>query len=122
MATGLDGVVAAQTRLSHIDGAAGTLTICGYAVEELAPRASFEEVTYLLWHDRLPNAAELGRLRGTLAENRALTGDVLDLLGAAAGKRCSAIDALRLATDALALGSKDDDPWGDAVRIHGAHP
>lgn len=45
--TGLDGVVAAATRLSRVDGAAGQLTIGGYAVEDLAPQASFEEVAHL---------------------------------------------------------------------------
>ena len=37
MAEGLEGVVAATTRLSHVDGEAGRLTIAGYAVEDLAP-------------------------------------------------------------------------------------
>ena len=37
-ARNLDGVVAASTRLSHVDGQAGQLTIAGYALEELAGR------------------------------------------------------------------------------------
>ena len=52
--SGLEGVVAAQTRLSHVDGQKGELIVGGYAIEELAPNATFEEVVYLLWHDRLP--------------------------------------------------------------------
>src|ERR1700730_2191128 len=44
MAEGLEGVVATTTRLSDVDGEAGRLTIAGYAVEDLAPYASFEEV------------------------------------------------------------------------------
>ena len=47
MADGLDGVVATSTRLSHVDGEAGRLTLAGYAVEDLAPHASFEEVAHL---------------------------------------------------------------------------
>ena len=54
----LEGVVATSTRLSHVDGEAGRLTIAGYAVEELAPYASFEEVAYLLLHGRLPEPSE----------------------------------------------------------------
>ena len=54
MAEGLEGVVAASTRLSHVDGEAGRLTLAGYAVEDLAPQASFEEVAYLFLHGRLP--------------------------------------------------------------------
>ena len=37
MTEGLEGVVAAATRLSHVDGEAGRLTIAGYAVEDIAP-------------------------------------------------------------------------------------
>ena len=45
---GLEGVVAARTRLSHVDGEAGLLVIGGYRLEELAGRACFEEVVHLL--------------------------------------------------------------------------
>ena len=55
MREGLEDVVAASTRLSDVDGEAGRLTIAGYAVEDLAPFATFEEVAYLLLHGRLPD-------------------------------------------------------------------
>jgi citrate synthase len=42
MASGLDGVVAAETVLSHVDGAAGELIIRGLSLDELAGRTSFE--------------------------------------------------------------------------------
>ena len=45
---GLEGVVAAETRLSSVDGKAGELIIAGFPVEELAGRATFEETVYLL--------------------------------------------------------------------------
>lgn len=44
MANGLEGVVAASTRLSCVDGEAGRLILAGYAVEDLAPSARFEKV------------------------------------------------------------------------------
>ena len=44
MTDGLEDVVAAHTRLSHVDGEAGRLIIFGYAVEDLAPFARFEDV------------------------------------------------------------------------------
>ena len=56
IARGLEGVKFAQTRLSKVDGQAGQLTIGGYPLEALAPNASFEEVLFLLWNDRLPGA------------------------------------------------------------------
>ena len=58
MTDGLDGVIAACTRLSEVDGEAGRLTLMGYAVEDLAPRASFEEVAYLFLEGRLPEPSE----------------------------------------------------------------
>ena len=54
--SGLDGVVAATTRLSDVDGERGELVIAGYPVGELAAHASFEETTWLLWHGALPSA------------------------------------------------------------------
>ena len=64
---GLEGVVAAQTRLSHVDGQAGELLIAGFPVEALAGRAAFEEMVCLLWHDVLPTEAQLDALRAELA-------------------------------------------------------
>ncbi len=54
--SGLEGVIAAETRLSRVDGLAGELIIAGFAVEELASNATFEETLHLLWHDVLPDA------------------------------------------------------------------
>lgn len=54
---GLEGVIAAHTVLSDVDGVAGRLTIRGYAVEDLAHRARFEDVVHLLldgFFDDLP--------------------------------------------------------------------
>src|SRR3954471_21253551 len=45
---GLDNVVAAETRLSDVDGERGELIIAGFPVGELAARATFEETTWLL--------------------------------------------------------------------------
>lgn len=65
---GLEGVVAAHTVLSDVDGLAGRLTIRGYAVEDLAHRASFEDVAHLLldgFFDDMPSdlAPVLGAAR-----------------------------------------------------------
>jgi len=67
IAHGLEGVVAAGTRLSHVDGERGELLLAGFPVEELAPHAAYEEVLFLLWHDRLPAAAERAALETELA-------------------------------------------------------
>lgn len=69
---GLEGVVAAPTRLCDLDGARGRLAYHGYDIDDLAPHASFEEVVWLLWHGELPRAAELDGFRKALARARRL--------------------------------------------------
>ncbi len=49
MSDGLEGVVAAETVLSEVDGQAGRLIIRGHDLDELAGRTTFEQVTHLLW-------------------------------------------------------------------------
>ena len=109
---GLEGVVAAATRLSRVDGLAGRLTIAGYEVEELAPRATVEEVAHLLWYGSLPNARELDALKADLASRRRPPAATLALLREAAKHASPVMDALRMAASTLSLGrneSVEDD-------------
>src|SRR2546423_13783762 len=69
---GLEGVVATQTRLSHVDGLAGELIIGGYELKELAGRVTFEEAAQLLWGGALPGRDELASLQREMAALRAL--------------------------------------------------
>lgn len=103
---GLKGVVAAQTRLSNVDGQAGKLLIAGFPIEVLAARASFEEVTYLLWHDTLPNSEQLACFRQMLIERCSLPAATLRLLQDAAAQKVSAIDALLMGVSTLGLHGK----------------
>jgi citrate synthase len=114
---GLEGVVAAQTRLSSVDGLAGELIIAGFPLEEIADRATFEEMVYLLWNDALPTQAQADAFRRELAERRALPGAALDLLRAAAAERTDTMDALRMAAGALSLNSAERDPQADALTV-----
>jgi citrate synthase len=107
--SGLEGVVAAETRLSSVDGEAGELIIAGFPVEELASRASFEETVYLLWHDALPDSERLESFREALAARRALPPATLDLLRAAALGGTPTMDALRMAAGTISLGVHDDE-------------
>lgn len=68
VSAGLEGVIAAATVLSDVDGQAGRLTIRGWAVEDLAGRARFEDAVHLLldgFFDDLPAdlAPALGQAR-----------------------------------------------------------
>jgi citrate synthase len=71
---GLEGVVAAETEVSEVDGANGRLIYRGgYLIEDIAPTLTFEEVAYLLWHGKLPTEAELSALKKEMAAGRRLT-------------------------------------------------
>ena len=106
---GLAGIVAAQTKLSHVDGQRGELIIAGYPVAALAQQASFEEVVYLLWHDRLPNHTELATMTAKLARLRPLPSATLSLLEAIATANVPPMDALRMAAGTLSLGLVDEE-------------
>jgi citrate synthase len=77
---GLEGVVATDTRLGDVRGLEGQLIYCGYDINELAGKASFEEVIYLLWHNKLPNRSELAELKEQLAAERQLPDPVTEFL------------------------------------------
>ena len=63
---GLEGVIAAETRIGYVDGANGKLYYAGYDINDLAKHASYEECVYLLWNDRLPTKRELEDFRAEL--------------------------------------------------------
>ncbi len=77
---GLEGVVVAETKLSSVRGDVGQLIYCGYDIDELAGNASFEEIVYLLFHQRLPNQAELDELKASLAGKREVPEPVITLI------------------------------------------
>jgi citrate synthase len=121
MSEGLEDVVAASTRLSHVDGEAGRLTIAGYAVEDLAPYARFEDVAYLLLHGELPDGSVGDRFARDLAGRRALPGAVLAILHEAAAAGAPPMDALRMAAPVLSLG-REEHPIDDAMGAIAAFP
>ena len=98
---GLEGVVVDETTLSDVDGRAGRLVYRGYEIGDLAESASFEEVLYLLWYDRLPTRDELPEFRDALAADRALAPAVQDLLADLAEAGETPMAALRTAVSAL---------------------
>jgi len=75
--TGLRGVVIADTRICEVDGANGRLIYRGYLVQDLAENATFEEVSFLLLYERLPNKEELVEFKRQLAAERALPPEVI---------------------------------------------
>ena len=110
---GLDGVVAAQTRLSHVDGQAGELIIAGYELKELAGHVSFEEAAYLLWNGALSTPAALTEMRREIAGLRELPEVTLQVIRAAAS--APPIDVLRMACATLSLDLNNPDDISPAA-------
>jgi len=75
---GLEGVVAATTEMSFIDGQLGVLEYVGIDIDELARNSSFEETVFLLWNRRLPTRSELEAFTSQLRSRYALSPQALD--------------------------------------------
>src|SRR5215217_7564040 len=113
--SGLEGVVVARTELSEVDGQRGRLTIRGYDVEELAGRATFEEVAYLLWYGALPNQRDLAAFCDKLIAARTLPEETEAAITLAA-KRMGPMDALRFAVASVSADDPDlDDESHEAL-------
>lgn len=77
---GLEDVLAGTSEICFIDGREGRLVYCGYDITDLARHSSFEETVFLLYHRRLPSAAELAAFDAKLKAARALPAEVLQIL------------------------------------------
>ena len=97
---GLEGIVAAETRIGDVRGDIGQLIYFGYDINELAGKVSYEEVVHLLWHGRLPNQRELEKLTTALRAERELPEGVLDFIRNAP-KTAAPIDVMRTAVSML---------------------
>ena len=102
---GLEDVIATTSAICFIDGEHGVLSYRGFDIHDLAARASFEEVCFLLWYGHLPNRDELGALESQLAEWRVLPEHVVRLMRSLPPG--NGMDALRTLTSALAHSDPD---------------
>jgi citrate synthase len=105
-AKGLEGVVAATTRISDVIGDKGQLIYCGYDINELAGKVSYKEVVYLLWNNKLPNRRELDEFTRGLRSQRELPGPVVDFLKSVP-KNAPPMDVIRTAISMLGLSDVD---------------
>ena len=113
---GLEGIVAAQTRLSDVRDDVGELIYCGYDINELAGKVSYEEVIYLLHYNHLPSRRELDELKATLVADRELPQGVIDLLRGVP-KDAPPMDVIRTAVSALGCFDPErDDASQDGQR------
>jgi len=110
---GLDGVVAASTRLSSVDGQNGVLILHGRKIEDLAGQAPFEQAVAHLWQDVEPVDART--LTNSLGEARIAAFALVPLLESAADT-LSVFERMQLGL--TALQPKQGVP--EAVSIIGA--
>jgi citrate synthase len=101
LASGLDGVVVAETTLSEVDGERGRLVLAGHDVETLAGEAGFEDACGLFWGGALPSAEQRETIRAAIAEGRVAAFERLERIGDAL-QAADGMDALRASVAHLA--------------------
>jgi citrate synthase len=99
---GLEGIIAAESRICYIDGEAGILSYQGYDIRKLGEKATFEEVIFLLWNGRLPKQAELDELKAGLVAHRKLP-EAVEAFLKSVPKGAIPMSVLRTAVSMLAL-------------------
>ncbi len=119
---GLANVVAAQTRLSSVNGLEGELIIAGYPLQEIVSQATFEELVYLLWNDALPTAAELNEFRQALATQRVLPRATIEVLREAIQYQLPPMDALLVGASTLSLDLATRDAHHQAIAVLARFP
>lgn len=80
MSKGLAGAVVADTSRSRVDGQNGVLIYHGYDIMDLGENAWFEEVAYLMWNDKFPDAEELEAFKEKLAPLRVIPDEVMAVM------------------------------------------
>ncbi|MDJ0786030.1 MAG: citrate synthase [Myxococcota bacterium] len=108
-ASGLEGVVVAETDLSKVDGARGRLVVRGHDVEALAESHGFEDLCGLLWEGRLPDPQRRQEIERALGAARREAYEGLWRMGTATGEP-AAMDALRAGIAHLPSESPNDSP------------
>jgi 2-methylcitrate synthase len=76
----LSGVTAGNTALSTVGTTGNDLHYRGYDILDIATTCEFEEIAYLLVHEKLPNRSELAAYKAKLKGLRGLPGGVLTAL------------------------------------------
>jgi len=107
---GLEGVVAARTVLSEVDGEAGRLLIRGYSLDDLVGRRSFEQMSTILWSGFLDDLP--GDIAGALGQARREVFSEIGALDAALAAH-GPIEAMRALTARLS----DGDDFATALRL-----
>ncbi len=74
---GLKNIIAADSKISRVNGATGSLMYRGYHIDELAENSTFEETSYLLFYGELPTKSQLEEFSDGLKKQRSIPVEVL---------------------------------------------
>jgi citrate synthase len=113
---GLEGVVAANSKVCYIDGDNGVLAYRGYDIHDLAENSTFEEVTYLLWFGKLPTRAELADFSLQLVRERKIDAQIVSLIRQAP-KHALPMDVLRTMVSSLAFFDPEEKANDAAANV-----
>ncbi len=97
---GLEGAIACESQVGFVNGSQGSLVYRGYDVLELCGHSTFEEVSYLLIHGRLPTEKQLRKFERKLADFRRIPATMRLLMGFPVEKM-NAMSAIRLGTNMM---------------------
>ncbi len=123
-ASGLRGVVAAQSAIGDVNGEQGILIYQGYDIHDLAENSTFEEVVFLLWNGRLPSKVELEELSSDIRVNYEAPSEVIEMMKAFP-KDADPMDVLRTSVSALDFydktghGTDRENAMRSAIKLTG---
>jgi 2-methylcitrate synthase len=110
----LSGIVAGNTALCTVGRSGNDLHYRGYDILDFADQAEFEEVAYLLVHEKLPNRAELDKYKARLKGLRGLPKALKTVLESIP-KTAHPMDVMRTGVSALGAlepEKEDHNPYG----------
>ncbi|MBU0995153.1 MAG: citrate/2-methylcitrate synthase [Proteobacteria bacterium] len=105
---GLEGAIACESKVGYVNGTKGWLVYRGYDIFDLCARSTFEEVSYLLLHGKMPNMAELTIFKEKLFNYTRINKVVRQLMGFPI-EQMSVMGALRLGANLMRREYSDLD-------------
>ncbi len=111
---GLANTIAAESAMSYIDGANGVLEYVGLEIDALARNSTFEEVVYLLWHQKLPTRSQLDRFVEDIHAEHDLPQAIWDMMSSLPVS-AAPMHTLRTLVSALSLHDPEADDQSPAA-------
>ena len=117
---GLEGVVAAETSISFVDGENGNLFYQGYNIHQLAEKVSYDEVIYLLWYGDLPTKTQLKEFREKLIPEMTIRRRQARWMVKSVPPEAHPMDVLRTSVSMLAVLDPEEHDNSEKANINKA--